>query len=224
MGFSDAVKLAREQRRLSKAELAKKCDIAPSYLSRLESGAYKSPSIKTMVAIARGLQIDPRDMLVLSGYVPEDLADTKKGLAEDQIVRITQESIRKLQEVAREALTGPGNGPGGPETSGFDAASLMGKLIDRRDLVGLTLNQVARRSRVPLSLVNQLESGELEYEPPEFQQILLNGYGLSDQEVDLLRVEMSLHSVLRRQGTLSDARRLMIVDVAVAAIRREASA
>ena len=224
MGFSDAVKLAREQRRLSKAELAKKCGIAPSYLSRLESGAYRSPSIKTMVAIARGLQIDPRDMLVLSGYVPEDLADAKKGLAEDQIIRITQESMRKLQEVARDALTEPGNGGGGPETSGFDAASLMGKLVDRRDLVGLTLNQVARRSRVPLSLVNQLESGELEYEPPEFQQILRNGYGLSDQEVDLLRVEMSLHSVLRRQGTLSDARRLMIVDVAVAAIRREASA
>lgn len=224
MGFSDAVKLAREQRRLSKAELAKKCGIAPSYLSRLESGAYRSPSIKTMVAIARGLQIDPRDMLVLSGYVPADLADTKKGLAEDQIIRITQESMRRLQEVARAALTGPGNGHGGPETSGFDASSLMGKLVDRRDLVGLTLNQVARRSRVPLSLVNQLESGELEYEPPEFQQILRNGYGLSDQEVNLLRVEMSLHRVLRRQGSLSHARRLMIVDVAVAAIRREASA
>ena len=224
MGFSDAVKMAREQRQLSKAELAKKCGIAPSYLSRLESGAYKSPSIKTMVAIARGLQIDPRDMLVLSGYVPEDLADAKKELAEDQIVRITQESIRELQQVAREALTESGDGRGSTETSEFDAPSLMGKLVDRRDLVGLTVNQVARRSRVPLSLVNQLESGELEHEPPEFQQILRNGYGLSDQEVDLLRVDMSLHSVLRRQGTLSDARRLMIVDVAVAAIRREASA
>ena len=73
-------------------------------------------------------------------------------------------------------------------------------------------------------LAGELESGELEYEPPEFQQILRNGYGLSDQEVNLLRVEMSLHSVLRRQGSLSHARRLMIVDVAVAAIRREASA
>ena len=224
MGFSDAVKMAREQRRLSKAELAKKCGIAPSYLSRLESGAYKSPSIETMVAIARGLQIDPRTLLVLSGYVPDDLAGAKRELAEDQIVRITQESIRKLQDVARDALTGSGNGPGDPETSGFDAASLMGKLVDRRDLVGLTVHQVARRSRVPLSLVNRLESGELEYEPPEFRQILRNGYGLSAQDVDLLRVEMSLHSVLRRQGTLSDARRRLIVDVAVAAIRREESA
>ncbi len=223
MGFSDAVKVVREQRRLSKAQLAEKCGLAPSYLSRLESGAYKSPSIETMVSIARGLEMDPRDLLVLGGYVPEDLAKTTKGLAEDQIVRVTHEAIRRLQEVAQDALTGPGNGRGRYAPSGFDAASLMRKLIDRRELVGLTLNQVARRSRVPLHLASQLENGELEYEPAEFQSILRDGYGLSDQEVELLRVEMSLHSVLRRQDTLSDAQRLMIVDVAVAAIRRETS-
>ena len=168
--------------------------------------------------------MDPRDLLVLGGYVPEDLAKTSKGLADDQIIRVTQEAMRRLQEVAQEALSGPGNGHGRFEPSGFDAASLMQKLIDRRDLVGLTLNQVARRSRVPLQLVNQLEDGELDYEPAEFRRILRDGYGLSDQDMELLRVEMSLHSVLRRQNTLSDAQRLMIVDVAVAAIRRETSA
>ena len=221
MGFSDAVKVVREQRRLTKAQLAEKCGLAASYLSRLEAGAYKSPSIETMVSIARGLEMDPRDLLVLGGYVPEDLSKTAKGLAEDQIIRVTQEAMRRLQEIAQDALTGPGNGKGRSEPGAFDSNSLSRKLVDRRELVGLTLNQVARRSRVPLQLVNQLEDGELDYEPAEFHRVLRDGYGLSDQEVKLMRVEMSLHSVLRRQDELSDAQRLMIVDVAVAAIRRE---
>lgn len=223
MGFSDAVKVVREQRQLSKARLAEKCGLAPSYLSRLESGAFKSPSVETMVTIARGLEMDPRDLLVLGGYVPEDLARTTKELADEQILRVTQDAMRRLQEVALEALSGAATSHSAYGPSGFDATSLMQKLIDRRDLVDLTLNQVARRSRVPLQLVNQLESGDLDYEPTEFRQILRDGYGLSDQDVELLRVEMSLHSVLRRQNTLSDAQRLMIVDVAVAAIRRETS-
>lgn len=221
MGFADAVKVVREQRRITKAELAQRSGLAPSYLSRLESGEYKSPSIETMVSIARGLEMDPRDLLVLSGYVPEDLAKISRGVAEDQIIRITQESLRRIQEVAQNALTGSRNGDRLSGADGFDARSLATKLTDRRDLLSLTTNQVARRSRVPLQLVKELEEGELEYEPPEFRRILRDGYGLSEQEVGLLRVEMSLHSVLRRHLNLSDAQRLMIVDVAVAAIRRE---
>jgi len=88
---------------------------------------------------------------------------------------------------------------------------------------GLTINQVARRARVPQRQIGDLEDGSIEYEPPELRHILVSGYGLSDQEVSQLIIEMSLHSLLRRQPEVSESQRTMIVDVAIAAMRREAT-
>lgn len=223
MGFSDAVKVMREQRRLTKAELAKRSGLAPSYLSRLESGDYKSPSIETLVSISRGLEMDPRDLLVLAGYIPEDYASTARRLAEEQVVRLTQEAIRRISEVARESLSASAETDSISRSGGFDPESLAEKLKQRRQLAGLTVNQAARRAKVPLRQIADLEEGSLEYEPPELRHILGAGYGLSDQEIGQMILEMSLHSLLRRQPEVGESQRTMIVDVAIAAMRREAA-
>jgi len=223
MGFADAVKVMREQRHLTKAELAEQSGLAPSYLSRLESGDYKSPSIETLVSIARGMEMDPRDLLVLSGYVPEDYVSSARVVSEEQVVRITQEAIRRISEVARDSLNASADRESISQSGGFDPESLADKLTQRRQLVGLTINQVARRARVPQRQIGDLEDGSIEYEPPELRHILVSGYGLSDQEVSQLIIEMSLHSLLRRQPEVSESQRTMIVDVAIAAMRREAT-
>ena len=223
MGFAEAVKVMRQQRRLTKGELAQRSGLAASYVSRLESGAYRSPSIETLVAIARGLEMDPRDLLVLGGYVPDQLAAANRALTEDEIARVTQDAIRRISKLAEDALTGAREKVGAVPAGRFDAESLGDNLAARRRLAGLSVNQIARRSRVPLSLVNQLERGEFEEEPAGLHQILRNGYGLSEHDVELLRIEMSLHSVLRGHPTLSPGQRLMTVDVAMAAMRREAA-
>ena len=221
MGFSDAVKVMREQRRLTKAELAERSGVAASYLSRLESGDYKSPSIETLVSISRGLEMDPRDLLVLAGYVPEDYASTARGLAEEQIIRLTQEAIRRISDVARESLNASAEVDLISQSGSFDPESLAEKLKQRRQLVGLTVNQAARRARVPLRQIGDLEEGSLEYEPPELRHILGAGYGLTDPEIGYMVLEMSLHSLLRRQPEVGESQRTMIVDVAIAAMRRE---
>ena len=223
MGFADAVKVMREQRHLTKAELAERSGLAPSYMSRLESGDYKSPSIETLVSIARGMEMDPRDLLVLSGYVPEDYVSAVRVVSEEQVVRITQEAIRRISEVARDSLNMSVDKESISQSGGFDPESLADKLTQRRQLVGLTINQVARRARVPQRQIGGLEDGTVEYEPPELRHILVSGYGLSDQEVSHLIIEMSLHSLLRRQPEVSESQRTMIVDVAIAAMRREAT-
>ena len=223
MGFADAVKVMREQRHLTKAELAERSGLAPSYLSRLESGDYKSPSIETLVSIARGMEMDPRDLLVLSGYVPEDYGSTARVVAEEQVVRITQEAIRRISQVARDSLNATADKESISQSGGFDAESLAEKLKQRRQLVGLTVNQVARRARVPLRQIADLADGSVQYEPPELRHILVSGYGLSDEEVGQVIMEMSLHSLLRRQPDLGESKRTMIVDVALAAMRSEAA-
>jgi len=195
--------------------------VAASYLSRLESGDYKSPSIETLVSISRGLEMDPRDLLVLAGYVPEDYASTARGLAEEQIIRLTQEAIRRISDVARESLNASAEVDLISRSGSFDPESLAEKLKQRRQLVGLTVNQAARRARVPLRQIGDLEEGSLEYEPPELRHILGAGYGLTDPEIGYMVLEMSLHSLLRRQPEVGESQRTMIVDVAIAAMRRE---
>ena len=74
---------------------------------------------------------------------------------------------------------------------------------------------------MPLRQIADLEEGSLECEPPELRHILGAGYGLSDQEIGQLILEMSLHSLLRRQPEVGESQRTMIVDVAIAAMRRE---
>ncbi|HJO07936.1 MAG TPA: helix-turn-helix transcriptional regulator, partial [Chloroflexota bacterium] len=159
----------------------------------------------------------------LSGYVPEDYVSAARVVSEEQVVRITQEAIRRISEVARDSLNASADSESISQSGGFDPESLADKLTQRRQLVGLTINQVARRARVPQRQIGDLEGGSFEYEPPELRHILVSGYGLSDQEVSQLIIEMSLHSLLRRQPEVSESQRTMIVDVAIAAMRREAT-
>ena len=93
MSISLAVRQLREQRRLTKADLAARCALAPSYLSRLESGDYKSPTVQTLVTIAQGLDVDPRELLVLAGYVPDDMARARRQFAEESITRVAESAI-----------------------------------------------------------------------------------------------------------------------------------
>ena len=123
MGFAEAVKAVREQRRLSKAELAERSGLAASYLSRLEAGDYRSPSIETLTAVAEGLEMDPRDLLVLGGYVPEEESSAGLALAQDEISRTAQDAIRRIAEIAQAATEETkGGGNREEEGAGFDGS------------------------------------------------------------------------------------------------------
>lgn len=221
MGFAEAVKAVREQRRLSKAELAERSGLAASYLSRLEAGDYRSPSIDTLTAVAEGLEMDPRDLLVLGGYVPEEEIGAGLALAKDEIGRTAQDAIRRIAEIAQAANEESQDRDGQrAEGGGFDAESLAERLAARRELVGITVNQAARRARVPLRQIMELEDGTMQREPSDLRQVLTEGYGLSEREAELLMVEMALHLVLRRHPAIDDEQRRVIVDVAVATMGR----
>lgn len=221
MGFAEAVKAVREQRRLSKAELAERSGLAASYLSRLEAGDYRSPSIETLTAVAEGLEMDPRDLLVLGGYVPEEESSAGLALAQDEISRTAQDAIRRIAEIAQAATEETkGGGNREEEGAGFDAESLAERLAARRELVGITVNQAARRARVPLRQILELEDGSMQREPSDLSRVLREGYGLSEREAELLIVEMALHLVLRRHPAINDEQRRVIVDVAVATMGR----
>ena len=211
MGIAEAVRQLREQRRLTKAELAARCGLAPSYLSRLESGDYKSPTVSTLVTIADGLDVDPRELLVLAGYVPEDLARTRRHLAEESIARVAESAIRSISQTASASLT-----PGGIDavngTLNVDSALLAERLRDFRRANGPTIREVARRAGVRPALVSALEAGKRPSGAVDVMAVLNTGYGMSESQVDDLMFEVSLSHYLADDLVLSAESRRMTLD------------
>jgi transcriptional regulator with XRE-family HTH domain len=62
MKLGQAIKLCRQQKRLTQAELAARCSLSESYLSLLETGK-RDPAFSTLETISHGLQV-PLSMLV----------------------------------------------------------------------------------------------------------------------------------------------------------------
>jgi transcriptional regulator with XRE-family HTH domain len=62
MKLGQAIKLCRQYKHLTQAELAARCSLSESYLSLLETGK-RDPAYSTLEEISRGLQV-PVSMLV----------------------------------------------------------------------------------------------------------------------------------------------------------------
>ncbi|MDU1604728.1 MAG: helix-turn-helix transcriptional regulator [Clostridium sp.] len=59
------IKSARESKNMSICELANKSGLSDSYLSRLENGQRKDPSISTVIKIVTALEISIDDFIKL---------------------------------------------------------------------------------------------------------------------------------------------------------------
>lgn len=102
--FGPTLKEYREQRRETQSTLARKCGLAPSYLSRLESGT-RDPSIPTVVTLADRLQLSRRDQDVLfgaAGYLRPGVMIVRSDLLYD-IDRILGDPA--LHPVVRSTMT-----------------------------------------------------------------------------------------------------------------------
>lgn len=66
------IKLIRTKNNLSQGDLARKTGLARSYISRLEDGEYKSPSLMTLVRLAKGLGIPSETIFNVAGVKVQD--------------------------------------------------------------------------------------------------------------------------------------------------------
>jgi transcriptional regulator with XRE-family HTH domain len=77
-GFGDYLRKRREELaagdpRFSLRQLAARVGIEPSYLSKIERGEQPPPSEKTILALAREVDLDPDVLLALAGKISSDL-------------------------------------------------------------------------------------------------------------------------------------------------------
>ena len=219
MGIAEAVRQLREQRRLTKAELAARCGLAPSYLSRLESGDYKSPTVATLVTIAQGLDVDPRELLVLAGYVPEDSERARRMFAEESIARVAESAIRSISRTVNDTLN-PELDDAPVSSPEFDRALLSERLRGRRRQAGLTVSEVTRRAETRSAIISDLEAGRAPADPVDLARVLSDGYGLPPAEADDLLFEVGLSGFLADDLVLSpESRRMMLEFARLARIR-----
>ena len=59
MSLAETIKATREARGLSLSELARRCDLAKSYLHSIEAGKVQSPSFDVVMRIAWELDVNP---------------------------------------------------------------------------------------------------------------------------------------------------------------------
>jgi len=113
--FGDTVRDLRKAKGMGLREFAKKVDMSPTYLSKVERNEFRPPAEEKVVAIAEALDQDPDELLGLAGRVPSDLAEivrsrpremaaflrTAKSLTTQEIEKLTQQAGRRKKRSKR---------------------------------------------------------------------------------------------------------------------------
>jgi transcriptional regulator with XRE-family HTH domain len=84
-------------------EVAERAGVSAGTINRIEKGKVARPSAQTLIAIARGLELNPFLLLVISGYVPEEEARRRLLQMFDEGSEIQQEWEREAPKI-REQL------------------------------------------------------------------------------------------------------------------------
>ena len=72
--LGETIRRAREGFGFSIRELGRRTGVSAAQLSRIEAGQVEQPSIDTLVAVARGLDRNPKPLLIVSGHIGRDEA------------------------------------------------------------------------------------------------------------------------------------------------------
>lgn len=81
MNIGYAIKLCRQQRKLTQGELARRAGVSVSYLSLLERGERSDPGLSSLESIAKGLET-PMTLLLFLAAEDEELKEFSPELKE----------------------------------------------------------------------------------------------------------------------------------------------
>jgi HTH-type transcriptional regulator, competence development regulator len=102
MTFGERLRQLRLERRMNQRTLAAKVHIDFTYLSKIENGKMAPPSADTIVRLAKALNTDADELLLLANKVPEDL---KPVITQSPALPAFLRSIRDLSKDELEELS-----------------------------------------------------------------------------------------------------------------------
>ncbi len=100
--FGARLKELRRQAGLSQSELAKKVGVNFTYLSKIESGAKSAPSEKVILRLARVLNADSDELMILAGRIPSDIVKKLKSPKNQFNIRLRE--LRKQAGMTQREL------------------------------------------------------------------------------------------------------------------------
>ena len=92
--FGQMVRELREKAGLSQRALGDKVGVDFTYISKIESGAKPPPSKKVLIKLATILNIDEEKMMILTGKIPEDIAEMLRNPGVIRYLRST--GVKKI--------------------------------------------------------------------------------------------------------------------------------
>jgi transcriptional regulator with XRE-family HTH domain len=109
--FGALIRRKREEKEIGLREFAKKLEVSPTYLSKIERDEFPPPTEKRVKAIAEILGCDVDDLLARAGRVASELSHIIRRHPADYaaLLRTTRgmprEKIKRLVEKAKEMKT-----------------------------------------------------------------------------------------------------------------------
>jgi transcriptional regulator with XRE-family HTH domain len=95
--FGGLLRTARQTQRIGLRELARRIQISPAYLSKIETGQFPPPAEDRLVAIAAQLNLDPDVLLAQAGRVPADVLQTikQRPIEMAQLIRLAGQLMKQ---------------------------------------------------------------------------------------------------------------------------------
>ncbi len=146
--FGERLRELRYQAGMTLTEVAGKCNIDFTYLSKIENGVLPPPSEKVILQLAEILDTDKDELLTLAGKVPSDIAEILKS----------QEALQLLRSGRVQKFTGQ-------KTQVFGT-----RLRELRTQTGMTLRELANKVSVNYTYLSKIENGVL---PPPSEKVIL---------------------------------------------------
>lgn len=97
MDFGEYVRESRIRKNMSGRELARRAGISQAYLSQLERGENKKPSLEIIVKLAEGLNEDPKNLMYITGYLFDmDFSEDKEEKIKKEISERNKQNLNNL--------------------------------------------------------------------------------------------------------------------------------
>lgn len=100
MKVGENIRMIREERNITKAELARSIDVSPAYITMIENGKKENLSTNVLVSISKALNVTVNDLI--SGNVTTNIGYTikklrrRKGMTQEELANKSNISVRTI--------------------------------------------------------------------------------------------------------------------------------
>lgn len=99
--FGEHLRQLRKDKRITQRELADKIKVDFTYISKIETGALQPPSEDVIIKIAKVLEVDEEQMIMLGKKIPSSY---KEFIVEDELAELFLREVPSMTEEKKDKV------------------------------------------------------------------------------------------------------------------------